>query len=143
MRKVNGVFSGLNIAEITPDSITLTLSSIQQTAGIGATLLSMAVSTVSVMALGQILGNLVYVPYLSSKRFKLYYAHSTFNRKNWTAAPPHVASTGLDEVLDSFESKEMFGNSSFFIPQGKETIIGIFNKESSSFDIFKFSNGKK
>jgi hypothetical protein len=142
MRKVSGVLPLNSIAEIKGDSITLTLSSIQQTSGIGGTLLSFATSAVATLMLGDIMGNAIFVPYLSSKRFKLYYFHSTFSKKTWKPAPPHVATTGLDQVLDSFEAKELHGNSTFYILKPRETLIGVFNKETASFDIFKFANGK-
>lgn len=142
MRKVNGSFGFINIAAVENDSIVLTLSDLKETEGIGGTLLSAVTMSVGFMANIHI-GNLQLVPYLTSRRYKLFFAHSVFNKNTWEPAPGgnRNITTLLDTIIDTFENMELSGSSSFLIEKHNEILIGVLNTEKNTFDIHSFKHG--
>ncbi|MEQ1675987.1 MAG: hypothetical protein ABL876_04780, partial [Chitinophagaceae bacterium] len=86
------------------------------------------------------IGNLQVIPYLTSERYKLLYAHSMFNTKTLEPATNRQVTTILDDILDTFKARELASNSSFLIQKNSELFIGVFNKEKELFIIFRFRN---
>lgn len=139
MRKINGSFWYITLSALSPDSVVFTLAALKYTEGIGGTLLSVATASAGFMANIHI-GNLQIIPYLTSSRYKLYYAHSRFSTDGFVPARDSTVTTALDQIIDTFEAKELASHSSFFIQKEEEAIIGVFNKETLLFDIYKFSS---
>ena len=139
MRKIRGSFSYISISSLTQDSIVLTLASLQYTEGIGGTLLSLSTKPIGYMANIHI-GNLQLVPYLTSRRYKLLYAHSKFNSHTLEPTSSRSVTTVLDEILDNFMSHELSSNNSFLIQRNADILMGVFNKNNGMFDVYKFVN---
>lgn len=72
--------------------------------------------------------------------FILLDAHSRFSRTDFKPSTTSTMAITLDQIIDDFRVQQLASNSSFFIEKKEQSIIGVFNKETNSFDIYKYLN---
>ncbi len=140
MRKTSGSFSFMNLSSKDQDSAVFTLATLKFNPGVAGTILMAATFPISPGIAITHIGNLQDIPYLTSSRCKLLYAHSLFNIKTLEPSKDSSVTTALDKILDTFAMRELGSNSSFFVQKNDGTLIGILNKERTLFDIFRFQN---
>lgn len=144
MRKIGGSFSTITVPYTDKDTVVFTLSSLQYTNGIVKTLLSEGTSIPLSDTWGYqadlYTGSLQTIPYLTSNIYLLFYFHSKFDMRSFEPVATGTVTTCLDRILNTFETKELSSNSSFTIQKSNESLIGVFNKETTAFDIYKFRN---
>ena len=139
MRKINGSFSYMSTASYSKDSIVFTLASLQNTEGIEGTLLSFSTMPLGYMANIRF-GNFQFIPYLTSTRNKLLYAHAKFDMQTFNASISRSVKTILDDILTYFNRREIGSNSTFLIQTSSSILISAFNKSTKLFDVYKFVN---
>jgi hypothetical protein len=128
----------LSLSEISPDSLTITFGSYNQTAGLGGTLLAIGTGMLTSFALLNV-NNAHVIFYATSTRNKFLYSHSKFSKDSLIPSTSQSVTTIIDKLLDDIDVKEMGSSSTFLLQVNNSYYIGAYNKQIDKFKIFRYT----
>lgn len=138
LRKLSTGRGFVYVCEISEDSITLTTGSLKATEGMGGLLFSVATGMLSSMA-NFTIGDYQIIPYLTTYRNKLSFAHSRFSLKDYQPSKSTEIASSLDRLLESFEDKRLGSTSSFVMEKLGSYFLAVYNPDSRKFEIFRMN----
>jgi hypothetical protein len=136
LRKLSSGQGFLYVSQLEKDSITITTGSVKAVQGIEGLALA--------LASGMILPSFAIetyrvIFYISTYRKKLTYVHTRFSLPDFLPSSSRNIESGLDYLLENFESKELEANSSFIIKKDDQFILAVFNTEKRAFELTRMN----
>ena len=138
LRMIDGT-QFLTLSVISKDSLTVTFGSFNETAGIGGTLLAIGTGVISSLAFLNVTSS-HYIFYITSTRNKFIYSHSRFSTVGLEPSKNDHVNTLTDKLLDDLDVKEIGSASSFIIHYNNQYHVGVLNKVSNHFTIYRYIN---